>query len=699
MKKISIVTLVLLLAMISCKKTPEVNLKYVDIERDLVTVDTTTANIQCDYDYITTLKKAYLYYGEGEDETNMTSAEMRVVQKTLYVELTGLKSNTTYGYYYEFVNGFNSMRSSLKTFKTESGSGGGEEPPTPPEINLPTVITATVTAITTNSAQCGGEVTNDGGAEVSERGICWSTSVNPTLNDSHVADGNGTGTFSTNMNGLSANTTYHVRAYAINEAGTAYGLDREFVTVGGGMGCDCDYVDLGLPSGTLWATCNVGANSPEECGDYFAWGETETKSVFSWANYRYCCGSESRLTKYCGFLYEGFYEYTDNLTILEPIDDAATVNWGGGWRMPTKEEWMELLSFTSHEWDTINGVAGVLFTAANGNSVFLGDQWRLWSSSLCVGTCVGTSDFVYCCHVPGDADVVVEDRCSGLNIRPVRTHPQVELPTVLTEMVNEITANTAQCSGALTNDGGSAVTECGFCWSTRAYPTLSDSHVNADLGVGSFSATISGLCANTKYLVRAYAINEAGIVYGVEKEFITLSSGVSGNHDYVDLGLPSGTLWATCNLGAAHPEDYGCYYAWGETEPKDIYSWSTYDSFAFDDAATVNWGYGWRMPTEDDCWELLENTTYFITTINGVFGVQYTADNGNSLFLPFAGLMRDDNCLEAQYYASYWSSTFGYYDTAVGFGNNGVNGSGSCNYVSSYWCSDGRSIRPVRSSL
>ena len=234
MKKISIAILAIIAIIaiiVACQKTPEVNLEYVDVERDLITVGTTTATIQCDYEYIATLKKAYLYYGEGEDAAEMASIEMRVVQKTLYVELSGLKENTTYSYYYEFANGFNSMRSATKTFKTEAGgSGGGDEPPTPSEITLPTVITAEVSEITTNSAQCGGEVTNDGGAEVTERGICWSTNANPSLNDNHIASGTGTGAFTTMMDSLAASTTYHVRAYATNEKGTAYGLDREFVT-------------------------------------------------------------------------------------------------------------------------------------------------------------------------------------------------------------------------------------------------------------------------------------------------------------------------------------------------------------------------------------------------------------------------------------------------------------------------------------
>ena len=249
MKKISLAIMVLVVTLASCKKTPEVNLKYVDVERDLITVGTTMATMQCDYQYIATLKKAYFYYGEGQNEADMNATEMRVVQNTLYVDLAGLKESTTYSYYYEFYNGFNSMRTALKTFKTESGNGGGDEPPTPPEIMLPTVITATVTGITTNAAQCGGEVVNDGGAEVTERGVCWSKNANPTINDGHVIAGSGIGIFTSALIGLDANTTYHVRAYAINSAGTAYGLDKEFMTLSGGGGGGSGDVPTGAING------------------------------------------------------------------------------------------------------------------------------------------------------------------------------------------------------------------------------------------------------------------------------------------------------------------------------------------------------------------------------------------------------------------------------------------------------------------
>lgn len=101
-------------------------------------------------------------------------------------------------------------------------------------------------------------------------------------------------------------------------------------------------VDLGLESGTLWATCNVGAANPWNYGDYYAWGETKTKDDYSWKTYKYCKGSEETLTKYCNDTVEGYNGFTDTLTTLEAADDAATAVLGAGWAIPTNAEWKEL---------------------------------------------------------------------------------------------------------------------------------------------------------------------------------------------------------------------------------------------------------------------------------------------------------------------------------------------------------------------
>lgn len=134
-----------------------------------------------------------------------------------------------------------------------------------------------------------------------------------------------------------------------------------------------DYVDLGLPSGTLWATCNLGASVPEEFGDYYAWGETVTKEIYDWKNYRYgnYLNDISEMTKYCSNPDWGLDGFSDTLTVLEPTDDAALVQWGSGWRMATREEWAELYQNTTCEWTERNGVLGLLMTGSNGNGIFL----------------------------------------------------------------------------------------------------------------------------------------------------------------------------------------------------------------------------------------------------------------------------------------------------------------------------------------
>lgn len=135
-------------------------------------------------------------------------------------------------------------------------------------------------------------------------------------------------------------------------------------------------VDLGLPSGTMWANMNVGAEHPEDYGLFFAWGETtgygtDTSDgyTFDWAGYKWCAGSYFDIVKYCT---KRDYGIKDDKIVLELDDDAAHVNWGGDWRMPTYEEMKELLDYTTNEPTTLNGVDGIKFTSnVNGNSIFL----------------------------------------------------------------------------------------------------------------------------------------------------------------------------------------------------------------------------------------------------------------------------------------------------------------------------------------
>ena len=142
-----------------------------------------------------------------------------------------------------------------------------------------------------------------------------------------------------------------------------------------------EYVDLGLPSGTLWAKCNVGADNPEDFGGYFAWGETASKDRYDWSTYKWCNGSAYSMTKYCTNSAYGDNGFTDGKTELDPEDDAAYVNWGPSWRMPTFEQQLELIDNCFWTWTTVNGVNGQLGIGPNGKTIFLPAAGSRWNES------------------------------------------------------------------------------------------------------------------------------------------------------------------------------------------------------------------------------------------------------------------------------------------------------------------------------
>ena len=204
-------------------------------------------------------------------------------------------------------------------------------------------------------------------------------------------------------------------------------------------------VDLGLPSGLKWATCNIGANAPTEYGDYFAWGATEPyyesqdplvwkagkEAGYTWPNCPFRTSGDSHSNvKFSKYITSGLYGPIDNKIVLDPEDDAAYVNWGGTWRMPTDEEWTELRTECTWTWTTQNGVNGRLVTGPNGNSIFLpaagqrydtrlgyiGSFSGYWSSSL------STDYSDYAGYVYFRSDIVYRDdffRYDGRSVRAV----------------------------------------------------------------------------------------------------------------------------------------------------------------------------------------------------------------------------------------------------------------------------------------
>ena len=277
--------------------------------------------------------------------------------------------------------------------------------------------------------------------------------------------------------------------------------------------------------------------------------------------------------------------------------------------------------------------------------------------------------------------------------------PEAEKASVETVEVREVTSNSAEVVCKVTEDGGAEITSRGVCWGVEENPVIETaSSMGGGSGIGNYECEIKGLNSNATYYVRAYATNSAGISYGEVISFKTSFGGGNDNggdddsgdnnfdtdgeisgHGYVDLGLPSGVKWATCNVGAETPTGFGDYFAWGETSPKAEYSWETYQHWvdangdgecgegettidsdisgnAQYDAATANWGGSWRMPTVEELEELYNNCEWLYMTINGLHVMKVTGPNGHSIYLPVAGCRRGSSLDYAGGRGYFWSS-------------------------------------------
>ncbi len=460
-----------------------------------------------------------------------------------------------------------------------------------------------------------------------------------------------------------------------------------------------EYVDLGLPSGTLWATCNIGANSPEEYGDYFAWGEIEPKSAYDWTTYKWCNGSEYTLTKYCT---NSNYGTVDGKNRLELEDDAACMNWGSAWRMPTNYQLRELGQMCTWEKMSRNGVSGFQLTGPNGNSLFLpaadmydysfpdqGFSAAYWSGMLDTDNPDGAY-YMYAASTNYGNYSHINWRASGCPVRAVRM-PEADSQSLYIERQNLDIGGAfigTTCTGKLTVINNSkeektltVTTDAPFSLVQEEGSATSMTVVVPSNSIASvtvmFTATTPGEFNGTVTFLNP-AFDGGQSVIPIHAIAV---NNIDHEQEYVDLGLPSGTLWATCNIGAKSLEEYGDYFAWGEIEPKDYYDLSTYkwcDGNAYsltkyctdsnygtvdnkmeldpeDDAAWVNWGPMWRMPTIDQISELRTNCSSRWTSLNGIPGCLVIGPNGNTMFLPAAGYVTGNHPANPSIAGDYWS--------------------------------------------
>lgn len=479
------------------------------------------------------------------------------------------------------------------------------------------------------------------------------------------------------------------------------------------------YVDLGLS--VNWAICNIGALAPDGYGYYYAWGETESfKSSYSWDTYALCNnGSSYQITKYNFDSSYGYNGFEDDLTELEATDDIASVLMGGTWRMATSAEFEELLNKCSWEWTYQNGTPGYKITSNvsgyTDRSIFLPaaglydgvNNWSknqdgfYWSRSLAKWY---EPPFAKLLFFDGSYnDYYADDyyRRAGGSIRPVT--PKANWGITSIELEDNVTLT--QCDEYYLSYGlMSGKEDYTFMFEDDLSFESSDEDVVTVDEVGHMVAVAPGNVTITltyKQMSKECQVTVNAISFSV--------TGQENSIDYVDLGLS--VNWATYNVGANTPTGYGDYFAWGETEthyeagyaqevPQNHwktgkYSWGYthtgykyceegvmtsltkycndssfgYEEFtddktvldAVDDAAHVNWGGNWRMPTKDELEELVANCTWTWSTINGVSGYRVISNvkgfEGRFIFLPAAGYRYDWSLDSKDSYGYYWSSS------------------------------------------
>ena len=460
-------------------------------------------------------------------------------------------------------------------------------------------------------------------------------------------------------------------------------------------------INLGLPSGTLWASWNVGATAPEEYGNYYSWGETEVRDQYYFTTYSLCDGTVSSC-------------HDIGADISGTQYDVAHVKWGGGWCMPSKDDFMELVYNCEYKETNQNGVKGLQFTGKNGNYIFLpytgyywntenskvGSEGSYWSSTLTTSRNhahemnFSKGEMLWDCYI---------NRFAGLSVRPVK-HSTPPYDNLVLSTYDPITMNVnAGATFMILSSSGSYEVESSN--KTVASVKLRDNFVDV-LGEAAGTATIT---------VRDTKSGEKKTI----EVTITDNTPSQGTHaEAVDLGLPSGTKWADRNVGASSPEDYGGLYSlamtdevetcgsykWGYGEYGEITKYCTSSKYGTvdnktvldpeDDVACVTWGGQWRMPTLEQAKELVANCDSEWTTLNGVWGRQYTSKiNGKSIFIPAAGYYAYGTYYSKGTNGFYWTSTLNdknserAYDLFLASGSTGT----SANFR--YY---GAGVRPVK---
>lgn len=688
---IILITLLLALIFFSCKKQEQETLTP-KITNDKVETTATTATFTWTVDWPGKLISV-VEVSENEDMSHSQTygSETETENPNFTVTVPDLKEATRYYYRHIVWNKHyvdNKFEMEVKDFTTKA--------------DVPKVKTVEVTDVTRTTATVIGEVTDDCGAEVTERGVCWSTSHNPTTNGSHLNSGTGLGTYSVALTNLEVGKTYYVRAYAKNSKGTAYGDELDFVTG-----------DAVKPTVITAEVTNIDWRTATSGGEVTDDGDATVTE-------RGICWSTSHNPEMSGDHASngtGIGSYTVNMTGLTAgttyyvrayAKNIAGLNYGDEVSFETKNLELPIV--------TTNSVTEISYTTAQGGGNVTSDGGaEVTERGICWGTShnpdlgngfshlaastVGTGEFVV--DIDGlNAGTIYYVRAYAKNSVGVNYGEEksfettaFQKPTVSTSTVTDIDYQAATCGGNVTDDGGLTVTERGICWGISHNPDIGSgfSHLAASTaGTGIFTVIVTGLTDGTTYYVRAYAKNSLGVDYGEEKSFTTKTI---TKPTVETLSLTS--LTSTTAVGGGNVTDDGGAeviergVCWGTSHDPNIGS-------GFYHVAASSTGMGNYTITMNG---LTEGTTYymrayainskgtsygeelsFVTPFTGATNGLFTVGSGKKVYF-------SQGNLQYQASTSTWRFATNQWDFVGGTDNNGsfygnVSGS-SNNYISS----------------
>ncbi|MBO6024092.1 MAG: hypothetical protein J6P83_04480 [Bacteroidales bacterium] len=502
---------ILALGFVACKKsTPPTVIIY----DNAISTSYTSANVTgevTDEGSSRVTERGFIYGKQGDARQDTMYCGSGVGE--FPTRLTGLEPNTTYNCFAFAKNDGGIGTSGKVTFTTR-------------DHDMPVLTTSEVESVGTTTASCGGEVMDDGGAEVTERGVCWGKNHNPTANGSHASAGGGLGEFTCNMSNLSANTTYYVRAYAKNSKGIGYGGEKHFTTL------DFDNPEVATAEVTdITQTSAKGGGEVTSDG-----GTTVTERGICWSTSHNPTVSGSHANSGTGI-----GNFTCNITGL----NAHTKYYVRAYAKNSKGiAYGEEVNFTTSANKpsvSTGSVTSITTASATGSGNVTNDGgstvterglcWSTHHDPTISGTHVsageGTGEFT-ATMTSLATNTTYYVRAYATNGVGTSYGDEVEfvtlsisVPGVTTASVIRIGTTTATGGGNVISNGGANVTERGICWSTSHNPTISGSHANSGTGTGEFTVDMANLTPNTTYYVKAYAINSQGTAYGEEVDFKT----------------------------------------------------------------------------------------------------------------------------------------------------------------------------------